>query len=291
MQASLTSLIKMKNKSASTFLFQLVKRKRGTLSLLFLLIFISSSSYAEERVIRMAVSQSISHSGILSYFIPLFEKRMPYRIKAMSASNEEAISMGREGKADLLFIKASDHSEEFISEGFGINKWNVMHNFSVIIGPKNDPARIEGRDPVGALKKIAKGKFTFISCISCEDLQNMERRLWEETGIKPAGEWYIGEASDLSGVLMLADSRSAYTLSDRVAYLKLKEKTRLNLLVDRHPLLFNQYIIIEVNPKKFPLINNSGGKAFAEFVTSGEGEDIIRRFGLDRYREQVFFPQ
>lgn len=281
----------IKNKSTSTFLFQLVKRKSGFLSLLFLLIFISSSSYAEEGVITMAVSQSIYHSGILSYFIPLFEKKMPYRIKAIPASNEEAISMGREGKVDLLFINVSDHSEEFISEGFGINRWNVMHNFSVIIGPKGDPARIEGRDPVGALKKIARGRFTFISYISCEDLQKMEMRLWEEAGIKPAGEWYIGEASDLSGVLRITDSRLAYTLSDRVAYLKLKEKTRLNLLVDRHPLLFNQYIIIEVNPEKFPLVNNVGARAFAEFVTSGEGEDIIRRFGLDRYGEQVFFPQ
>ena len=119
----------------------------------------------------------------------------------------------------------------------------------------------------------------------------MERRLWEEAGIKPAGEWYIGEASDLSGVLRITDARSAYTLSDRVAYLKLKEKTRLSLLVDRHPLLFNQYIIVEVNPEKFPSLYNSGARAFAEFVTSGEGEDIIRRFGLDRYGEQVFFPQ
>ena len=160
-------MIKIKNKSASTFLFQLVKRKRGALSLLFLLIFLSSSTYAEEGAITMAVSQSVFNSGILSYFIPLFEKRMPYRIKAIPASNEEAISMGREGKADLLFINVSDHSEEFISEGFGINRRNVMHNFSVIIGPKDDPARIEGRDPVGALKKIAKGRFTFISCISC----------------------------------------------------------------------------------------------------------------------------
>ncbi|MBI5198846.1 MAG: tungsten ABC transporter substrate-binding protein [Nitrospirae bacterium] len=268
----------------------MIKSAIKALSTLFI-IAAFSSSYAEERVITMAVSQSIYHSGILSYFIPLFEKRMPYRIKAIPASNEEAISMGREGRADLLFLKASDYSEEFISEGFGTNRWNVMHNISVIIGPNDDPAGIRGREPIEAFKKIAKGGYPFISCSNCRDIKRVEERLWKEAGIVPEEKWYMSHANDMEDLIRVANSRLGYALIDRPEYLMLKEKIRLDILVDRNPLLLNQYIIIEINPAKFPLVNNAGARAFAEYVTSGEGEDIIRRFGLDRYGEQAFFPQ
>ncbi len=256
-----------------------------------IIILTLSSSYAESKDIIMATSTTIYNSGILSYFIPLFEKRMPYRIKAIPASNEEAISMGREGKADLLFIKASDHSEEFISEGFGINKWNVMHNVSIIIGPEGDPARIRGSEPIEAFKMIARGGFPFVSCSKCPDIKRVEQDLWREAGIVPDAKWYITHANDTEDLIKIADSRSAYALSDRVEYLIIKEKIKLDILVDRNPLLFNQYIIIEVNPEKFSLVNNRGAKAFAEFVASDEGEDIIRRFGVDRYGEPLFYPR
>ena len=268
----------------------MIKSAIQVLSTLVIILNISSS-YAEEGLITMAVSQSIYHSGILSYFIPLFEKKMPYRMRAISASNEEAIEMGRRGEVDILFINRTSLGDEFLADRSGINKRNVMHNFSVIIGPKDDPARIRGRDPVDALKKIAKGEFPFISCTKCPDVNKMEEGLWKEAGLIPDKGWYLKEAKDMEGLLNTADRISAYALSDRVAYIKLKEEIGLDLLVDRNTLLFNQYIIIEVNPEKFPLVNNEGARAFYDFVASGDGEDIIRRYGVDRFDEPLFYPQ
>ncbi len=239
----------------------------------------------------MAISTTIYNSGILSYFIHLFEKVRPYRIKAIPASNEEAVEMGRRGEVDILFIDASSLSGQFLADRFGINKRNAMHNFSIIIGPKDDPAKIRGRDPVLAFKKIGKGGYPFISCNECPDLKKMEERLWNEAGIIPGEGWSTNKANDMEDLINTADLRSAYALSDRVAYIKLKEKIGLDLLVDRHPFLFNRYIIIEVNPEKFPLVNHSGARAFSDFVASGDGEDIIRKFGVDRYGEQLFYPQ
>jgi tungstate transport system substrate-binding protein len=268
----------------------MIKSAIKVLSALFIIVTFSSS-YAEEGLITMAVSQSIYQSGILRYFIPLFEKRMPYRLKAVSASNEDAIEIARSGGVDILFIDSSSLSDKFLADRSGINSQNVMHNFSVIIGPKDDPARIRGRDPVGAFKKIAKGGYPFYSCTKCPDVNKMEERLWKEAGLAPGKGWYLKEETDMEGLINSADKRSAYALSDRAAYIKLKERINLDLLVDRQHLLFNQFIIIEVNPEKFPLVNNIGARAFSEFVTSGEGEDIIRRFGVDRFDEPLFYPQ
>lgn len=272
----------------------MIKSAIKALSALFIIVTFSSS-YAEEGVITMAVSQSIYHSGILSYFIPLFEKKMPFRINVIQQTDEGIIDIGRSGKADLLFINSthipSDLEARLLSEGFGVDRREIMHNFSVIIGPKDDPARIRGRDPFEAFKKIAKGGYPFVSCNNCRDIKRVEERIWKEAGIVPDEKWYISHANDMGDLIRVADSRSGYALSDRPEYLMLKDKIRLDILVDRNPLLFNQYIIIEVNPERFSLVNNTGAKAFAEFVTSGEGEDIIRRFGVDKYGEPLFYPR
>lgn len=251
----------------------------------------ASFGYGDETDIIMAASTNIYNSGILNYLVPLFEKRMPYRIKILSLSNEETIAMGKNGKTDLVFISESDLAEKLIADGFGIRRWEVMHNFSVIIGPLDDPARIKGKDPIEALKAIVKGRFPFISGLDCPDIQMIERRLWSKTGIVPEGSWYMNGGTDMGNLIDIANQRSAYIISDRDAYLARRDKIKLALLLDRHPLLFNQYTLVEISPVKFPWINNAGARAFVDFITSSDGEDIIRRFGMDRYGEQLFYPQ
>lgn len=251
----------------------------------------SGSDIINQNEIILATSTSVYNSGILSFFIPLFEKSMPYRIKVIPSTNEDAIATGKEGKADLLFINAPDLEEEFIADGFGINRREVMHNFYLILGPEDDPARTKGRDPIGALKKIKKGGFPFISSKNYPDIWLIEKRLWKEIGIDPSGSWHLEGATDMESLIETANLRSAYVLSDRGAYLSRRKKIKLIPLVDRHPLLFNKYSVIEVNPSRFPWINNNGAREFSDFITSGEGEDIIRRFGVERYGEELFYPR
>lgn len=251
----------------------------------------SGSDVINQNEIILATSTSVYNSGILSFFIPLFEKGMPYRIKVIPTTNDGAVETGKNGRADLLFMNAQDLETEFIAGGFGINRREVMHNFNLILGPKNDPARIKGKDPIGALRKVAKGGFPFISSKDSPDIWLIENRLWNEIGKKPEGSWYLEGGIDMESLIETANLRSAYVLSDRGAYLARREKIKLVPLVDRHPLLYNKYSIIEVNPSRFPWINNDGARDFSDFITSNEGEDIIRRFGVERYGEELFYPR
>jgi len=52
----------------------------------------------------------------------------------------------------------------------------------------------------------------------------------------------------------------------------------------------NVYHVITVNPEKYPNINLEGAKAFADFITSDEGQKLIGEFGVDKYGQPLFIP-
>jgi tungstate transport system substrate-binding protein len=64
----------------------------------------------------------------------------------------------------------------------------------------------------------------------------------------------------------------------------------LVILVEGDPFLLNVYHVITVNPEMWPNINLEGAKAFADFITSAEGQKIIEEFGVEQYGEPLFFP-
>lgn len=63
----------------------------------------------------------------------------------------------------------------------------------------------------------------------------------------------------------------------------------LDIIVQGDPGLLNIYHVITVNPAKFPNVNVDGAKAFTDFMVSPATQDIIAKFGLDKYGEALFF--
>jgi tungstate transport system substrate-binding protein len=47
---------------------------------------------------------------------------------------------------------------------------------------------------------------------------------------------------------------------------------------------------MEVDPTRYPRVNAAGGKAFADFMVSPEAQVVIKRFGVEKYGEPLFFP-
>ena len=64
----------------------------------------------------------------------------------------------------------------------------------------------------------------------------------------------------------------------------------MEILVEDDPFLLNVYHVITVNPERWTNVNLEGAKAFADFVTSPEGQKIIGEFGMDKYGQQLFIP-
>ncbi|MDP2726016.1 MAG: substrate-binding domain-containing protein, partial [Dehalococcoidia bacterium] len=201
----------------------------------------------------------------------------------------QAMTMGERGEADVLLVHAPDSEKKFMDAGHGINRQLVMHNDFIIVGPPADPAKIKGiKAAKDALQKIADTKATFLSRGDNSGTDQLEKKLW---ATNPKGQsWYQEAGQGMGQTLNITSEKAAYTVTDRATYLALKKTLQLDILVERDTALLNIYHVIQVNPAKSDKINIAGAKAFADFETSKDTQDTIAKFGVDKYGQQLFFP-
>jgi tungstate transport system substrate-binding protein len=87
-----------------------------------------------------------------------------------------------------------------------------------------------------------------------------------------------------------AEERQAYLLIDRATYLTVRKDIRLQVLVEGGRDLLNFIAVIRVDPARFPHVSATLAKAFVEWLVSNDAQQLIQRFGVDRYGEPLFFP-
>jgi tungstate transport system substrate-binding protein len=166
----------------------------------------------------------------------------------------------------------------------------VMHNDFIVVGPPADTAKIRGRPVLDALKAIATAQAPFISRGDNSGTDVLEKSLWKQAGITPAKLWYVEAATGMGQTLQIASEKNAYTITDRATYLAQKSHLQLDIMNGGDPPLLNFYHVITVNPAKFPKVNFAGANAFADYLVHPDTQKIIASFGLDRYGQQLFFP-
>lgn len=266
------------------------------LVVLILLIpcFASAVAAAEkqQKNVILATTTSTQDSGLLDVLIPIFEKETGYFVKTISVGSGQAMKMGEKGEADVLLVHSPEAEKAFIDKGFGINRLLVMHNDFIIVGPPVDPSRIKGmKSSREALKTIAQSGALFLSRGDNSGTHAKEKGLWKAAGVNPEGQkWFQQTGLGMGQTLNVAAEKKGYTLTDRATYLSLKKNLGLDILIEGEPLLLNIYHVIEVNPVKWPKVNAAGAKAFAGFMVAKKTQEIIARFGVDKYGSPLFFP-
>ena len=246
---------------------------------------------AAPRPVILATTTSVQDSGLLDVLLPIFQEETGYRVKPIAVGTGEALAMAERGDADVILAHAPQLEESSIARGSTINRRRVMHNDFLLLGPKEDPARIgDVKDAELALGRIAQSEVDFISRGDNSGTHVLERSLWSEAGIEPAGEWYMESGQGMAATLMIACERDAHTLSDRGTYLSLKNRCRLVPLFEGDPVLVNVYSVLEVNADRFMRVNRDGGRALADFLLSSLAQAEIRVFGIDRLGEPLFYP-
>jgi tungstate transport system substrate-binding protein len=252
--------------------------------------FLPLGAQAKQSLI-LATTTSTQDSGLLDVLIPIFEKQSGCFVKTIAVGSGQAMAMGRRGEADVLLVHSPEAEEKFVNEGFGINRRKVMHNDFVILGPATDTAKIAAASGASdAFALIAKSESLFFSRSDESGTHALEKKLWKQAGIDPAGRWYQQTGLGMGQTLAVAAEKKGYTLSDRGTYLALKKNLDLGILFQGDSALMNVYHVIEVNPEKFPKVNASAAKLFAEFCVSETAQKIISEYGRDKYGSPLFFP-
>jgi len=252
----------------------------------------SASIAQENKSIILATTTSTQDSGLLDVLIPVFEKNTGYIVKTISVGSGQALKMGEKGEADVLLVHSPDAEKKLVEQGFGVNRRLVMHNDFVVVGPSNDPARINGsKSAKEAFKKIAEAQAVFFSRGDNSGTHALEKKLWKAADLSVEGQtWYQQTGLGMGQTLNISAEKKAYTITDRGTYLSLKKNLGLNILVEGDALLLNVYHVMEVNAAKWPKVNSAGGKAFADFMVSKKAQNIIKKFGVENYGSPLFFP-
>ena len=251
----------------------------------------AAASPAGSTNLILATTTSLQDSGLLDILVPAFEKASGYTVKPVAVGTGQALTMGQQGNADVLFVHAPTQEQTFMDAGWGVDRRLVAHNYFWIVGPAADPAGISGTtSAVDAFKKIAASRATFISRGDNSGTNTKELALWKSAGITPAGSWYVQSGQGMGPTLQIASEKGGYTLTDTATFLANQSRLTLQALVKSDTSLINIYSVIAVNPAKWPKVNATGAKAFEDFVTGTAGQQIIASFGTDKYGLALFTP-
>lgn len=239
----------------------------------------------------LATTTSTQDSGLLDVLKPEFEKQTGYNLKIIAVGTGAALQMGEKGEADVLLVHAPKSEQPLVDSGVAINYSLVMHNDFIIVGPENDPAGIKNaKTTAEAMKMIADNNAIFVSRGDDSGTHKKELDLWKEAQIEPKGQkWYQESGTGMGATLNIASEKQGYTLTDRATYLAQKDKLKLAILLQGDKSLLNIYHVMNVNPEKFNKVNAEGGKAFVDFMVAKETQDMIAKFGVDKYGEPLFF--
>lgn len=269
----------------------MVKFLKIASALTFFLLALPGNLSAEEKSIILQSTTSTENSGLLNHLIPIFKKDTGIRIHVVTVGTGQALKNASNGDGDVLLVHAKSAEEKFVKDGYGVERFDVMFNDFVILGPKTDPAKIKGiKDVAKGLSQIAEKQASFISRGDDSGTHKKELKLWKAATVKLDNKprWYRESGSGMGATLNIAAGMGGYVMSDRATWIAFKNKANLEILIEGDKRLFNQYGVILVNPTKHKNVKAKLGQKFIDWLTGPNGQAAIKTFKING--KQLFFP-
>ncbi len=249
-----------------------------------------------DEALTLTTTTSTYDTGLLNEVNEAFEERFGVEVDAVAQGTGQALETARNGDSDVVMVHARSLEDEFMEEGYGVNRRDLMYNDFVVVGPAEDPAGIEGSEEVTeAFSTIAQEEAIFVSRGDNSGTHTKELAIWDATDIEPSGDWYREAGSGMGEVLNQANlEEAAYTLTDRGTYLSMRDDIDLEILVQGPikggpEILANPYGVMAVNPAVHDHVSYDLAMAFIGFLTSQAGQDVIAEY--EQNGEQLFFPK
>jgi tungstate transport system substrate-binding protein len=245
--------------------------------------------------LTLTTTTSTYDTGLLDAIHPDFEEMYGVTVDAVAQGTGAALESARNGDTDAVMVHARGLEDEFMRNGYGINRRDLMFNDFVIVGSGDDPAGIEGMDSAtDALTAIAEAEAAFVSRGDNSGTHTKERNLWEAAGTEPGGDWYQETGTGMGEALNIANQQGAYTLSDRGTFISQRSEVDLRILVQGPieggpEILANPYGILAVNPGVHENANYDLAIAYIGWITSPGAQNAISEYTMNG--EQLFFPE
>jgi len=255
-----------------------------------------TSPLAPKQRLRVATTTSLYDTGLWGYLEPMFEEEYGVELDVMYAGTGKALEYGTRGDVDIITVHSKSRENQFVADGYGVERVPFAYNYFLIVGPESDPAGIKDMLPEDAFKKLmTEGNGSFVSRGDDSGTHSKEKAIWAAAGydyeaVRNAGAWYIEAGTGMGPTLMMTSEKQAYTLTDMGTYLSYKGRTELAPIVDEGAILLNVYSAIAVNPENVSVKKLEMASNLVKFLTSAEIQQLIGEYGVEEYGMQLFTP-
>ena len=252
---------------------------------------LTSAALADMSILVQSTT-STKNAGLYDYILPMVKADTGITVNVVAVGTGAAIKNAMNCDGDVLLVHSRAREDRFVAEGYAKQRYDVMYNDFVIIGPAADPAGIAGsKDIATAMTKIAISKSKFASRGDDSGTHSKEKSLWRLANIDQntgSGDWYRETGSGMGATLNAAVGMAAYTLSDRASWGAHGNKADFRIMVEGDKRLFNPYGVMLVNAEKCPTVKSKAGQVFIDWLISAKGQNAIASFTVNG--KQLFFP-
>ena len=228
--------------------------------------------------IIVASTTSTYDTGLLNLLNEKFYDKYNIKVQVLSLGTGQAIRTAKDGNAEILLVHHKPSEEEFMNNGYGEKRYEIMYNDYVLVGPKNDNDKCTSVQQ--KLKEIYNNKSLFISRGDDSGTHLKELEMWDlaNININKTSEWYLSVGQGMGSTLLISNEKKGYTLSDRSTWIAFNNRDNLRIVCEDFPPLFNQYGIILVNSKLNKNLNYKDANKYIDWFKTKEVKELINNF-------------
>ena len=169
-------------------------------------------------------------------------------------------------------------------------EYYIMHNYYILVGPKDDPAKIGNLKVKSAFKKIFETKSFFISRGDNSGTDYKEKMIWKSLNLKSSEfsvNWYLETGTSMGATINTAVGLNAYTFTDKATWLSFKNKLDFIIYSDNEDFLINRYNAHIINKDKCPQSKYKLANRVLIWLLSDQSKKNIINF--KNKNQQLFF--
>ena len=231
--------------------------------------------------------------GLIDELAQAFQKEYGCTVRCIKTPTGPGLELGRHGLTHITIGHHREATAKFARDGYAARRTDLMHNLTIMVGPRDDPAKIEGLTDLEEVhKRIASAKARYLSRGDSGGMDILEKGIWKKLGMKPEGnEWYEVSNKFMLDSLLDANNNLQYHMLDSSTWVLHKSKVKgLKVLVNGPR---NEYEMCLVSAEKHPDLkyNYLCAEKFYEFLINERGQQLISSFGLKEFGEAIYFPR
>lgn len=226
--------------------------------------------------------------GLLKVLAGKFAAVENARLLWFKAGSGKSLALLKEKKVDLVLVHAPAAEKKAVQEGWAAKRTLMGSNEFYLVGPADDPASVAGaQGVVDAYRRIAAARARFFSRGDQSGTHKKELAIWKKAGIKPGGDRYVVTRDFMTATLKRANDDKGYFMVDSSTWVAEKGHVpNLQVLFKGDKFLVNTYHALSQPAGATP--GPTLAVQFIDFISSVQGQQIIKDFGKERYGEGLY---